>query len=102
MTYNHGRQKFSVSYSDPAASGDMFAQITQLHPYDDADYAWAKIEGPQVRFIRDGKTIDRMTLPAYEEEDWESIDEFIDDTIDSICVELMNLDKDTEPRMMYN
>lgn len=102
MSYQHGRQKFSVHYSDPNAAGDMYAQISEIHPYDDAEYAWAKIEGPQVRFIKDGKTVDKMTLPAYEEEEWESLDEFIDAQIDTIASELMQMNKNVKPRMMYN
>ena len=102
MSYNYGRHKFAIHYTDPNGAGDMKAQISSVHPYDDADYTWAKITGPQVIFYRDGKEIDRMTLPAYDPEDYESLDEYIDETIDSICAELINFDKDIQLRMMYD
>ena len=101
---NHGRQKFGVHF-DPNGQypGAFAAQITEIHPYDDAEYAWAKIEfNGQAKFIKEGKVIDKMQLPAYEEEDYESIEEYYNDMLDSVAVELSNMNKSVQPRMMHN
>ena len=102
MTYNHGRQKFGVHYSDPNRFGDMQAQVSEIHPYNEAEYAWAKIEGPTVKFIKNGKVVDRMNLGTYEEDEWENLDEFIDSQIDTIAVALMDMNKDVKPIMVHN
>lgn len=99
--FQHGRKRFMgriVEDNNIIRSG----QITQIHPYDDADYAWAKIEGPVVKFIRDGKVIDKMTIFEYDDEYYEHDWEYIDEVLDTIAVELINLDRNTKPVMVHN
>lgn len=115
-TYNkhvniqHGRQKFSVHLDETGPYvGSFAAQITEIHPYDDADYTWAKIDfNGQVKFIQDGKVIDKMQLPSYNPEDYEeyhenaSVDAYINDMLDTVAVELMDINRDVEPIMVHN
>ena len=105
MTINHGPQKFSVHISyDGPYEGSFAAQISEVHPYDDAEYAWARIGfNGSTDFIKDGKIIDKMQLPTYEDDDlYENVEEYYSDMLDSVAVELMNINKDVKPRMMYN
>ena len=98
---NHGPQRFHVKYT---VDNDLIhaIQITEIHPYDDAEYAWARGIGPQITFIRDGKVLDRMTIADFDEEYYETFDEYLADTFDAIAVELMNFNKDVKPVMVHN
>lgn len=104
VDFYHGRKHFFIKYSvDEDHNWITKAQITSIHPYDDADYAWAKIDGPQVQFIRDGKVLTKMTLPDYDEDLYETgFDGYLDDMFDSIVCELIDLDRDTKPIMVHN
>ena len=80
-------------------------QISPIHPYDDADYTWARcgyIGGNLVQFIFKGKVVDRMQLWSYDEEDYEDEDEYIREVIDAVCTELNHFNADVEPRMVHN
>lgn len=104
FTIQHGHKKFSVHINtDGPYPGSFAAQVSEIHPYDDANYAWAKVDfNGQVKFIQDGKIIDKMQLPTYEEDDYESITDYADDMLDSVAVELSNINKSVDPRMIYN
>lgn len=110
VTIQHGPRKFSVHINeDGPYEGAFAAQITEIHPYDDADYAWAKIGfNGQVKFIQNGKVIDTMQLPVYEPEDYEEyypnadVDAYIDDMLDSVAVELLQINKNVKPVMIHN
>lgn len=107
MTIQHGRQRFSVHIDQEGPyRGSFAAQITEIHPYDDADYAWAKIQfNGQVVFIKNGQIVDKMQLPTYEEDDYEevaSVDAYISDMLDTVAVELMYINKDVKPNMIHN
>lgn len=81
---------------------DYEAQITEIHPYDDADYYWAKIHGHIAEFIQGHKVKSSMKLPVYVDEDYEDEAEYLDTIIDIVCRELRKLNKDISPRMMHN
>lgn len=104
-TYMRGRQKYSIYENNPDNVIDYKAQITEIHPYDEAEYAWARIGyrgAMSVEFIRDGEVIDKMQLHYYEPDDYESEDEYLDDVIDQVCVELRAINKGIEPKMIHN
>lgn len=102
-TYMRNRQKFAVHQSDIDDPKFYSAQITEIHPYDDADYYWAKIlPSKKVRFIYKGKVVDTMQLHQYDPDDYESPEEYYDDIIDWVCVELRNLNRDIESRILHN
>ena len=103
ITVNHGRQEFGVHINtDGPYPGSFKASMTEIHPYDDGDYAWAKIEfNGLTKFIRNGKVIDKMQLPCYEEDDYEYIGEYLDEMLDSVAVELKNINKDVKSRMVH-
>lgn len=37
-------------------------QLTTVNPYDEAEYVWCKMDNGIVKFIHNGKVIDKMTL----------------------------------------
>lgn len=101
-TISHGNKRFFVHYDPMDQFGGIYAQISEIHPYDDAEYAWAKIDGLVAYFYQNGKVIDKMHLASYEEEDWETPAEYFDDVLDSVAVELIHINKDVKPIMVHN
>ena len=90
--------------------GFFRGQIIKIAPYDDAEYVWAKIESNGlVKFIKDGKVIDRMQLNTYEYVDpddyrmlYDSVDEYIDICVDSVIDELDAMNRNIKPIMVHN
>lgn len=104
ITYNRGRNKFGIHATplDESNPNSFKAVISVIKPYDLAEYTWARIGSKgamYVEFIRNGKVKDGMQMHYYDEEDYESIEEYIDDVIDQVCMELVDQNKDVEPRI---
>ena len=111
INIQHGRQKFSVHINtDGPYEGSFAAQISEIHPYDDAEYAWAKIGfNGQVIFYRNGKVEDKMQLAGYEPDDYEeqeygtsAVDQYINDCLDIVATELLQMNRDVKPIMVHN
>ena len=91
--------KGSINKSNGAIWGD----IQRIAAYDDADYYWAKLSNNgQVKFIHNGKVVDKMQLWAYDDEDYESIDDYFSDIISTVADDLDQYNDEIEPRMMYD
>lgn len=102
LNYTRGRTKFRIHISRNHEP-DFEAQISEIHPYDEAEYAWAQIDANKlVKFFKEGKLIDKVQMHYYEDEDHEDVDEYIDDIIDQVCVGLRDINVGVEPRMMHN
>ena len=110
MTIHHGRQKFGVhiDVSDSPKDnnwGPPRFSMSEIHPYDDGDYAWCKRDDSsslRVDFFRNGKKLDSMNLWSYESDDYENYTDYIDDVLDQVAIELMDVNKDVKPRMVHN
>lgn len=84
-------------------SPEFVASLSKIAPYDDAEYVWARIyENKKVDFIQNGSVIDSMQLPRYDEENYESVGEYVDDCIDRVVVKLNEFNKKIKPRMVHN
>ena len=81
---------------------DYAAQITEIHPYDDAEYYWAKIEGANAKFILDRSVKSSMQLPTFDEDKYADESEYINTIIDIVCRELRRLNKNINPRILHN
>lgn len=97
--YDRGRDSFSVHIYDSDPIHLKF-QVSEIHPYDLAKYAWARCgyKGAlYVEFIKNGKVIDSMQMHYYDEEDYEDETEYVNDIIDRVCVELADMNSTVEP-----
>jgi hypothetical protein len=104
-TYTRNRQKFAIHQNNPADPNNWKATISEIHPYDDAEYLWARVgkRGTlSVEFIQNGKVIDTMQLHYYEPDEYEHEEEYYDEVTDAICLALLNFNKDVEPIMIHN
>lgn len=81
----------------------MEGEITKVAPYDDAEYVWAKIApNMQVKFIQDGKVIDKMQCHYYEPDDYDSVDDYFNDIVESVADELNTMNRKISPVMVHN
>ena len=73
-------------------------QITQIHPYDEAEYSWAKSvdSGEQFSIYRAGKFIEQFAPKSFEEDEESGIKNF---NWNEVARELLRLDKDVEARI---
>lgn len=99
---NHGSEKY-FCYMHEDDSPFFECELHKVSPYDDADYAWAKMSrNGQVVFYKSGKVVDKMQMHSYDYDEYDSYDEYVDDVLDSIVVELININKDVKPVMVHN
>ena len=100
---NHGSKRYMCHMTEPEDDLNWSAQLTRISPYDDAEYVWAKIDpNKQVKFIKDGRIIDKMQMDQYDEDNFETFDEYVDYVLDSVVTELINMNKDIKPVMVHN
>lgn len=102
------RKKYAVHYTEVNTDQDAWtiysdfrAQVSKIAPYDDADYAWADIRNGHIDVIRNGKVVKRsyyFNADDMDVENTEWCDIIIDEAIDLIA----KINKDIEPRMVYN
>lgn len=100
----HGTgNKYSIYLNNEDNLSELSMQISGLHPYDDAEYAWARVErfNPTVaQIIKNGKFLSSVKMDEYNETEWENKDEYINEFIDRIIYELETVNKDVEPKIM--
>lgn len=100
---SHGRIQYMAHLTEEPKWGFIYGQLRKIAPYDDADYVWARIHrNGLVEFIKEGKIIDKEQLWSYEEEDYENVDEYFDEVIDNLILDLEEYNKKIGSRMMYN
>ncbi len=97
-TYTRSGQRFSVNDNNPS-NPDWFQFImSELHPYDDADYAWAKKDSPvELKIIKSGQVQSRIPLPEWDYDSYEDEDEYYGTLIDIAAVALLEANRDVQP-----
>ena len=110
-----GKNRFSIHYDDvtdiedPELSFKQFrASVSPIKPYDDGDYAWARIQNGSIDYFRKGKLIKKeyyfMFSDYGTDEDpfYENANDWISDITDRACDMLIDLNQNVEPRIIYN
>lgn len=110
-----GRNEFSIHYDDvsdvedPETSFHQFrASISLIKPYDDADYAWARIENGNISYFRKGKLIKKEHYFMFNDygtdEDglYEDAGDWMNDVINKTCDTLIKLNQNVEPVIIHN
>lgn len=107
-----GSKRFSVKYNEVDASSNadsmkawqqFHAQVTEVHPYDEAEYAWARIghRCGVIDYIKNGKIIDTSYYSDAEDANM-SITEWYDSVIDMAIENLLDINKDVKSKMRHN
>lgn len=80
--------------------------ITEIHPYDDADYCWIRKDMPNSASVyKNGRKIDTIPLADwddYEEEYEGDAQDFIHNMVVVLCEELRECNRDIKPVMVHN
>ena len=94
-----------VDNSPDANSWELFksfkATVRMIAPYDDADYFWAKLHDGKIEYFRNGKRYDTSFYTDAEDMDVDN-NEWIDEILYMCCEELVELNKDIQPRIIHN
>lgn len=99
--------KFSV-YTKYGDDPEKFqCQISELHPYDDASYAWVKKNSPIDAIVyKNGKPYGHIEVRDWdddaEQEYRGNTTKFISDMVQHLCQELRKFNKDVKPEMVHN
>lgn len=117
-TYEYGGQKYRIydtKSSDPLLPGYKILQISEIHPYDDADYAWAiydAADNPNYAcIVRNGKTEDRIAISPwadneeYYEEYYDAdsaLDQYRNEVIIQLAYALRESNEDVKPRTIHD
>lgn len=98
-----GQIKIAVHDNDPSWPGEYVCQVSEIHPYDDADYAWAKKDGPaSAKIIQNGKTVKTINLPEWDEDAFETEDEYYDLVVDIMVNAIRGINKSISSRVLHN
>lgn len=110
---NRDGHKFSVHFNNIKIDSphDMIGppdfQVSELHPYDDGEYAWARTSDDSatyVEFIKGGKLYDGMSLPPFDPDEYEDyktgFEKYTNDMILMVIDELKDMNKTVKPRMV--
>lgn len=105
-----GKNRYRILYSEihnaPDADPnqmmkDFEAEISVSNPYDDAEYFWAVIKNGVIKYIRNGKVVDKsyyMTADDWDVENEEWCDEVITQALDN----LEEMNRSIEQRIIHN
>ena len=97
-------KRFKIHQNSPKDPNNLKASVSEIHPYDDAEYTWARIGAKgsmYAEFIQNGKIIDSMQF-AYFEPEYHDSELYIQDVINTLCEELIRFNKNVEPVMIHN
>lgn len=101
ITVRREKHDFIVRYSGDR-DYNLKCQIHRVTPYDDANYTWARYDHFKAEYIRDRKVIDTSYMACYDDGEYEQFSEYCDDVVYTIIDNLIELDKNVEPRMVHN
>lgn len=99
----HGQVKISVHDNDPKWPDEYVCQVSEIHPYDDADYAWAKKDSPvSAKIIQNKKVIDTIQLPEWDDDSFEDENEYYNDVIDMMARAIRKINKNVKSKIIHN
>lgn len=101
ITVRREKHDFIVRYSGDR-DYNLKCQIRRVTPYDDANYTWARYDHFKAKYIRDGKVIDTSHMACYDDGEYEQFSEYCEDVVYTIIDNLIELDRNVEPRMIHN
>lgn len=115
MEYTRNGTRFRVYMNDCSEDQPICKfQIAEIHPYDDADYAYAVCDGVRIKYYRPlrkndfilnaprTQLIDQETIFDYDPDDWEDYNDYLREIIDETCVNLLGYNKNVKPIIMHD
>lgn len=98
FSYSRGGVKYMV-YVKHEDNPEWFQfSVSEIHPYDLAEYAWAQKTSPvDLEIIKDGRVMSRIPLPEWDWDSYEDENEYYDELIDMACAALSSANEGVEP-----
>lgn len=105
-----GKNRYRILYSDiynasDADPNEMFkdfeAEISVSNPYDDAEYVWAVIKNGVIKYIKNGKVIDKGYYFNSDDMDVEN-DEWCDTVVEHALENLESFNSNVESRIIHS
>lgn len=82
---------------------NLMFDISELHPYDEAEYAWARKVSPiMVNIYQAGKKIDEIYVKDYNQEEFVNPEGYVNTVIEVICEELREYNKKVDPKVDHS
>ena len=95
---NYKRNKFSVYDKYEEDPMNYQCQVSEIHPYDLADYAWARKDSPSSAvIIKSGRIIKTIPVPEYDEDIYEHDWEYFQEVTETIFDALIDENKNVKP-----
>ena len=89
MTYSRGGQRYRVYLLNESDPDNLKFAISEIHPYDDANYAWAMKNAPvSVAIIRNNKVEYSVPLPEWDWDIYDDSNEYVTECVDIACAAL--------------
>lgn len=100
VVYNHGPRRFIAYMRNEDDPANFQCQVSEIHPYDLAEYAWAEKDSPSSATVyKDGKKIGYIRLHDYDPEDFEDDNDYLDYILDEIAVKLRDFNRNVKSRI---
>ena len=110
ITETHAGVKYSIKTTevDNSPEADPFklfqdfkGQVSEIHPYDDADYAWATFATGVVKYYRGSKLVDKSYYGDANDFEAET-NEWCQLVVDNVIDNLQDLNKNVKSIMIHN
>lgn len=103
MVFTRSGTRYAVYMNDCSEKQPVCKfKMAGIHPYDDADYAWAVCDGAVVNYYRGQRKIGSNVVMQYDPDDYEEYSEYIYELVDSTAVTLRDYNKDVKPKIIHN
>lgn len=98
----NGRLSYSGYIGNLSHPERISIQMTKVAPYDDAEYAWAKVSGTNCTLIRSGKRYSTTSVRGWDPDAYEDVNEYLEAVCSQVADILDQENQDIKPRMMHN
>lgn len=103
VTVPRTNRRYRIKGQIDEYGGLFFAEIIRIAAYDDADYWWARANGGGlIEFIKDNKVQKTIEFKEFDDDVYETVQEYMDDMIDEALKQVDRLNDSVSPKMMYN
>ena len=100
MTWTLGNTRFSIHMNDCDEDQPICKfSASEIHPYDMAEYTWARCTGDSVDYYRNMRKVAHKSVLLYDDEDYEEYHEYVYELVDSVCRTLRDYNRDVEPQI---
>ena len=100
--YRKNGSTYSIYTKDIDDLENFKCQVTEIHLYDSAEYAWAEKDSlTNVIIYKENKIVDRIKVSRYNSDNYKDNKHYLATVIDVIIERLYEFNKDVKPKLDY-